>query len=624
MLPDGSLLIHGRIDKQVKLRGLRIELQEVEAIALTTGITRICRSILVTHESLTGQQLALFYVPFDEGAVSFKLLPITDGAKDQIRILRHELQAYLPEYMVPTFIFPITALPLTSSGKVDERALSSPVGKLSTSILSAYSHTEDEADVQSDWSDMEMLIADVIAEQLHQDRSEISRWTTFSALGIDSISAMPIARNLHTVLQKRVPLSLLLQNPSVSRLASAITEAETSENSRPFDGSLLPQELVEAMRKRFENRGQSVAKVLPCTPLQEAMLMASPIWSPTAAEDKATYYNQMMFHLRVPYQAILAHWNEVVRRHEILRACFVTTDNIRHPTVQVILNQYVPKWQVFVTKDDALYERASQLVSSISNTIDREEPPMTLAIIRTQGSGEYLSFICHHAMYDGISMRIMLGEIEALYKGGLLLEPPSLEPFLREIQLQSPNQENFWKQLILGSQPTPLRCRNSAKDMLPSSFSTKASRTSLETVKADLQGIGVSMLALCQTAWAVTLSIISQKGDVLFGNVVAGRSIPLDMIDNLVAPCFNTLPMRMDLSLSTTLIDVMKRFQSLSAKMGPHQFTSLRRIQKCTDTQSRLFDTLVILQPQPIPLDDSLWSLVYEDGPMDVSWGLSY
>jgi non-ribosomal peptide synthetase component F len=130
------------------------------------------------------------------------------------------------------------------------------------------------------------------------------------------------------------------------------------------------------------------------------------------------------------------------------------------------------------------------------------------------------------------------------------------------------------------------------------------------------------MLALCQTAWAVTLSILIQKNDVSFGNVVNGRSISLDMIESLVAPCFNTLPVRMDLSLFQFLIDLMKDFQRLNAKMMLYQFSSLRQIQKHCDNQTRLFDTVVILQLQPTPLDDSLWSLVYEDGIMDVSWRL--
>ncbi|TGJ88616.1 hypothetical protein E0Z10_g179 [Xylaria hypoxylon] len=478
--------------------------------------------------------------------------------------------------------------------------------------------TEDHVDMHSNWSGTETSIADVITDSLKKDRNEISRWTTFSTLGLDSISAMPVARELQSVFGKRIPLSLLLQNPNVSRLASAIDELEGPGESKYSNGPLLPEELIETMRKHFMAKGRSVAKVLPCTPLQEAMVMSSLNPSVTTADNRVAYYNQMLFHLRIAFEIMMRLWNEVVQRHEILRALFVTSDNIRHPAVQIILDSYVPKWQVLETECVSLHERASQHVASTSIATRFDEPPMGLAIIRTQESGDYLSFVCHHAMYDGISMRIMLSEIEALYHGRLLSEPPSIEPFLREMQLSYPNQDTFWRQLFLGFQPTALKCAEATEDKMPRSLNGNASKMSLELIESQLRDTGVSMLALIQTAWAITLAILSQRSDVSFGSVIAGRSISLDMVDNLVAPCFNTLPIRIDLSLSTFLIDVMKGLQSLNAKLMLYQFTSLRHIQKDINTQTRLFDTLVILQPPTTPLDDTLWSLVHEEGVMDI------
>ncbi|KAI1429723.1 putative non-ribosomal peptide synthetase [Xylaria sp. FL1777] len=618
MLPDGSLIILGRMDTQVKLRGLRIELQEIQAVALNAGLTRTCRSILVAHEDSKLQQLALFYVPPENEIDNFQLLPITSRIKEQVRTLRYSFQSSLPDYMIPTFIFPISTLPLTSSGKVDEGALRSSIWGLSTSALDSYSYTEDEADLHSDWSETETLIADIITNSLNQDRSKIGRWTTFSALGLDSISAMPVARKLQSLLQKRVPLSLLLQNPNISRLASVIDELEQPGEPTSSHSPLLPGELIQTMRKRFTAKGKSVVKVLPCTPLQEAMMISSLSPLSEAADNGVAYYNQMLLQLRIPYDVMMGLWNDVVRRHEILRTLFVTSDNIRYPVVQIILDNYIPKWQVLETKGVSLHERAAQHITSTSITSDCDVPPMTLAIIRTTDSGDYLSFVCHHAMYDGISMRIILSEIEALYHGRRLSDPPSIEPFLREMRLSRSSQDDFWRQLFLGFQPVSLRCAEFTKDTMPRTLSVNASHKSLKLIESQLQDAGVSMLALIQTTWAITLSILSRRRDVSFGSVTTGRSISLSEVDKLVAPCFNTLPIRIDLSASTFLIDVMKKFQRLNAKMMLHQFASLRHIQKEVDTQQRLFDTLVILQPPTTPLDETVWSLVYDDGFMDI------
>ncbi|KAI1369753.1 putative non-ribosomal peptide synthetase [Xylaria arbuscula] len=619
MLPDGSLIIHGRIDTQVKLRGLRIELREIQSVALDTGFTQTCRAILITRQETDQQQLALCYVPSGNEKDRFQLLPImSPTSKEQARALRTALQASLPDYMVPSFIFPISALPLTSSGKVDEKALRTTIHKLPVDSLKQYSPDEDETFVNIDWSTTETLIADVITACLKQDRNKIGRWTTFSALGLDSISAMPVARKLQSILQKRIPLSLLLQNPNINRLASVIDGLGAAEEPSPSYDTLLPKELIEAVRKRFETEGKPVANVLPCTPLQEVMVMSSLDPSSATSGNGVAYYNQMLFHLRVPYEVMMGLWNDIVQRHEILRTSFITSENIKHPAIQVILDKYEPEWQVLNTKDVSLHHRASQHVASASIAPCSGVPPISLAIIRSEDSGDYLSFICHHAMYDGISMGLMLLEIEALYYGKHLSSPPSIEPFLREIQLSSSSRTDFWRQLFLGFQPIALACIAPTVDTMPGTLSTNASQASLRYVESQLQSAGVSMLAMVHTAWAITLSTLSQRSDVSFGTVTTGRSIALDEVDNLVAPCFNTLPIRMDLSASTFLIDVMKGFQSLNAKILLHQFSSLRRIQKELKTQTRLFDTLVILQPSADPLDNEIWSLIYENGFMDV------
>ncbi|KAI0201600.1 putative non-ribosomal peptide synthetase [Astrocystis sublimbata] len=618
MLPDGSLLIQGRIDTQVKMRGLRIELQEIQAIALRTGLTRACKSVLIMHQDTNQQQLSLFYVPSDYDTTKFQLLPLLEHYRDQSRTIRLALESCLPDYMVPTFIVPISSLPLTSSGKIDEGQLSRCLNDIPHNEVGAYSFTEDHPDAQSDWSETETLIADVITDLRGNTSGKLSRWTSFSALGLDSISAMPVARKLQSTLGKRIPLSLLLLNPNVNRLASAIDTIIGNEEPLLSRDPLLPTEMEAAIRKRFTSSRQSITKVLPCTPLQEIMVMSS-LSSPAITTNGVAYYNQLLFHLHAPHEVIMGLWNQVVRRHEVLRALFVASDNLRYPAIQVILEDYVLEWEVLQAEGDSPYELASKHIASASSIVPDEKPPMALAIIRTKTAGDYLSFVCHHAMYDGVSMQIILSEIEALHGGSALAEPPSMEPFLREVKLSNPGSDDFWKQLFVKFQLTPLECKKvTSGDTMPRTVPVKAPSLSLKLIESQLRDMGVSMLAFVQTGWALTLSILCQRSDVSLGSVVTGRSIPLDLVDTLVAPCFNTLPLRMDLSRSMFLTGIMKGFQNLNAEVLQYQFTNLRHVQKEVAANTRLFDTLLILQPPATPLDDSLWSLVYEDGFMDV------
>ncbi|KAI1263226.1 amino acid adenylation domain-containing protein [Xylariaceae sp. FL1019] len=615
MLPDKSLIIVGRIDNQVKLRGLRIELQEIQAVVLKTSIARTCTSIVIKLKSTSIQQLALFYVPFDYDNGRFAILPLNEKNKEDIQNLRQRLQTSLPDYMLPTFIVPISSLPLTSSGKVDERSLHKEVDGLPASILSTYSLPEEQIDTIAEWSDLEVSIAEIIAKVLGLDKSSLSLWTSFSALGIDSITAMPIARQLQTALQRRVHLTVLLQNPSIRRLAFALTESEGASVTSVSSVPLLPLDLTESIHRRFATGGRTIESILPCTPLQEAMIMSS---STALNHGALTYYNHMLFQLHVPSHVMVEYWTRMFRRHQILRTCFATSDDLRYAIVQVVMKNNEAPIYLPQSGTGSLRDQALQHMASTKTLVERDQPPVSLAIIKTHDEGDYLSFVCHHAMYDGISMQIMLSEIEAMHRGEHLQIPPPLEPFAQAVQQLPPQQDIFWMDQFQGFVPTLLCGPEVRPDSLPRTLSLPISQRPLDALQSQLQNLHVSMLALCQAAWACTICIVTGDLDICFGSVVSGRSLALEMIDQLVAPCFNTLPIRITLSHTKTLVDIARNLQRMNIEMMPYQFTSLRKVQAGLKSPTRLFDTLFILQPQPMIVDERIWSLAHEEGIMDV------
>ncbi|OTB09392.1 hypothetical protein M426DRAFT_50371 [Hypoxylon sp. CI-4A] len=611
MLPDGSLIILGRIDTQVKLRGLRIELQDIQATVFKTGLARACTSVLVTVGNASIQQLALFYVPNNYDTSSFSILPIADSTRPAVITLRQELQAALPDYMVPSFIFPISALPLTTSGKVDYDLLRHSVDDLPDRTLSTCSYMQDLDEDSSEFTESEILVLEAISKTLHIDKKVISRWSSFAVLGIDSISAIPLARALQTAFQKRIPLSLILSNPSVGRLASVIAEISSATNEPSKRTYILPESLVEVVRQRLANwEERHVERVLPCTPLQEAMLYSS------SSKAASSYCNQMLFKLRVPSEVMKKHWDSMFHRHEILRTFFVTTEDAHYPTAQVVLKSYLPQWKSFVTDEANFQEYVSRHAASLPDALDSGKPPLSLVFI-LRGSTEYLSFVCHHAIYDGVSVKNLLAEIEAESRHEQLPPIPSFESFLRETLPLPAGADEFWSTHLKSFSAVHFDKLAPGSDSALGTLCWNASTHSYSSVTSRLRDLGISLLSLCQTTWAITLSLLQGNSDVCFGNVVSGRSVALDHIDTLVAPCFNTIPIRMNISSVKFLQEVMKRFQQLNPEMVPYRFTGLRKIQSLLSS-SRLFDTVLILQPQAEPLDESIWSLEYEQGAMDV------
>ncbi|KAI0168906.1 hypothetical protein GGR52DRAFT_496538 [Hypoxylon sp. FL1284] len=615
MLPDGSLIISGRVDTQVKLRGHRIELQEIEATTLRSGLVRSCTGVLITPKNASAQQLALFCVPKDHELTDFKILPMTDSTRQTIVAVQQVLRAALPDYMVPSFVVPISATPLTSSGKVDHELIRQSIGGISGQALSLCSSEQNLSNDSLEWTEAEALIVDSISETPGVDVKMISRWGSFAALGIDSISAMPLARRLQTAFGTRIPLSLVLSNPSVGRLASAIVNASSSTENLRKEGTILPKALALAVRERFTCQGGSeVENVLPCTPLQEAMLSSS-----MSSKSEDSYCNQMLFRLRLPSSILAGHWNTMFERHGILRTCFVTTEDKQHPMVQVVLKSYSPSWETFEADSSNFHEHVLAHKGSLSSSVDSGTPPVSLAFIALNDGTEYLSFVCHHAIYDGVSVRIILSEIEALSRHQQLRPPSSFELFLAEALRLPPGVDEFWSRRFQGFSLHHFEKLNQGHDQSNDSnvVSEKASSRSFSSISAQLRDLGISLLPLCQTVWSITVSLLQQSSDVCFGNVVSGRSIALDDVDALVAPCFNTVPVRMDLSRIDFLQDVVKRFQQLNTEIIPYQFTGLRRIQSQLSIP-RLFDTLLILQPPSAPLDQTIWSLEQDYGAMDV------
>lgn len=618
MLPDGSLIISGRIDTQVKLRGQRIELQEIHAVLFKSAFAKACASLLVDQRGNRSQQLVTFYVPWEEAPGNFSVLQFTPPRRQLNTAISQMLRATLPAYMIPTFLIAISSVPLTSSGKIDTRELRQTIQSMPESKLSEHSSEVQAVDDSIELTATERLIAQALTEILAIDPTLVNRWVSLSSLGLDSISAIIFSRKLQDTLRQRVPISLILQSGSIARLAKSLSAADlgSKEGNR---SQWLSSDLVANVKERFisQAKAQAVESILPCTPLQEAMLASS-----SSTSDGLSYCNQMLFRLHQDPQEMVGYWEQMHRRHGILRTCFMSTENAAFPLVQVVMTSFAPAWKYWRSAD--IDQCILEQMKSIQDAIDTCRPPVSLSIIRTPQHENYLSFVCHHAMYDGMAIDVLLSEIESSAEGLPLPPTVSFEPFLREALSLPPDTDQFWEEHLQSFAPQrlPVDIRNiqaTARRDDALEHSIRDLDTPLDTIEERIHYLGGSLLSLCQAAWAMSLSAVLQVPDVCFGNVVSGRSINNDGIERLVAPCFNTVPLRTDLSALASNRAVVNHFRKLNADILPYQFTPLRRIHSSTGmTDAALFETVLLLQPTPRQVEPSVWELERESGSMDV------
>ncbi|KAF5025753.1 hypothetical protein F66182_2086, partial [Fusarium sp. NRRL 66182] len=605
MLSDGSLMILGRIDDQVKLRGQRIEIGEINSTVTSTGLASSAATVLVQRNPTSPKQLALFYVSRHDFS-AFYALEI--DAETQQSLTAH-LQSRLPTYMVPSYLIPISSVPLTPSGKIDKGRLRRCFDALDQPYLEAASKTSPDAQDEGDWGQMDLAIAEAIMESAKVSRDDFGRWTPLMLLGVDSISAIDLARVLGSKLGTRVAVSDILRNPTVAQLARCLGDKtqprEQGVADTPVD--FFPISFVDRIKQRFAKEAKNVKEILPCTPLQEAML----------SRGQSGYYNKVLLRLKADSGSMKSYWKIMSERHDILRTCFATTTDSQRAIAQIVLDEWEIPWRTFDVNELSFDGAIEEHLRTLPDPVDAQTPPASLALLRYRGS-EFLSFICHHALYDGVAIERLLKEVEALASGKDLQPPVSYSQFLRTSTKLPDDTEQFWQQHFQGYRPSTVFSQTATSEIDQSTCTT-----SLDIPLADLQtrlrDLGTTLLSVCQTSWATVLAMAYRRPDVCFGNVVNGRTLDIEGLDRLVAPCFNTIPVRVNLPTNSSHIDMVKQMQRLNTELLAYQFTPLRLIQRTINrTGKHIFDTLLLLQKPLQDIDKNVWTLEGDSGDMDI------
>jgi acyl carrier protein len=209
--PDGTLEFHGRVDRQVKVRGYRIEPGNVEAALDRHPAVR--GSAVLVEEAKSG--LVAYVAPHD---------PATAGDQELTRELRNYLRGQLPDYMVPGRFVWLEQLPLTRSGKLDRRALTAVGGPPSDPASTDESPAEGlEAEVASIWR-----------QTLGLDR--IGADTNFFDVGGHSLLLIQVHSKLKQTLRANLSVLDLFRHPTVRTLARAIASAREEPESSPPAG----------------------------------------------------------------------------------------------------------------------------------------------------------------------------------------------------------------------------------------------------------------------------------------------------------------------------------------------------------------------------------------------------
>lgn len=612
LLEDDSILFMGRLDDQVKIRGQRVELGEITSALLDRDDVRDCSAILLTSDGLS-DRLVIFWVPIVAATAEFNVLNLR-AFRPTILDMFASLSDRLPSYMVPSHLIPISRLPMTAQGKIDTRLLRQCFAGLDEELLNCSTNCQDtikDANMADIW---EIKARDLLADTLHISPESIRRSSSFFALGLDSVSAISLSNAFRKAGLGEFSITTILKHPTIAFLAAA-GPTGTSLNRHSGGPTVQPEEAlspdeISRIRQQLGERSQ-FCKIRPCTPLQEAMLSIG------GSNSRSWYTNAMVFTVHGDLRRLQDSWVLMLERHEILRTSFIATDDPSHAWVQVTWKNASIEWGTI----DFSTRPRQQADEMVANLMKANKPPVWLAI-GTERQTTSLLFCCHHALYDGTAMQTLLDEIQDVYHSRELLPPVSYDLYLQQMLCQDlAFADQFWTRSFEDFEPSyfpDLTGKIKSSQHEQATWQTRL-QLPLSEIRQACQIASLSLLSVVQATWAKLLHFYTGETDVCFGNVVSGRAFPGHELDRLVAPCFNTLPVRLNFDFQKENGALAEQIHTFNINSLDYQLTPLRRIQKLVVHDGRrLFDTLVILQQPNEPLDKTIWTLKEDSGDMDL------
>ncbi|NML39136.1 non-ribosomal peptide synthase/polyketide synthase [Chitinophaga sp. G-6-1-13] len=504
-LPDGNIDYLGRRDDQVKIRGFRVELGEVESVLQRCAGVK--QAAVVAREDGSGTRMLIGYI-------------VPEGNFDRVAI-QTWLSDQLPEYMVPSILLPLEQLPVTSTGKVNRKALP-------------------EVDFRGLTAERYVAPSGVLEEQLAEIWQELLRMPrvgvtdNFFELGGHSLLITRLASAIRRRIGCEVSIRELFQYTTITALSAHLSARQES--------------VVQPAITRRTGVGTA-----PLSFAQERL------WFIDKLQGSLQYHMPWVFRLdgELDIAALTAAFRAILERHEVLRSVIREEDGIGYQEVQPVAG-----WSAeYITESD-LMEAGSDTDSYLSAAIDRpydlsSDMMLRVHIIAHHADSHTLLVMLHHIAFDGWSVSVLVGELAALYRsigGGaeITLPAPALQyadyaawqrDHLSGAVLAS--KLSYWQQQLSGVAVLDLPLDY----VRPPQQSGRGGETWLTldaTLYEGLQALSleenVTLYMTLLAAFKVLLYRYSSQEDICVGTPVAGRQH--EELETLIGFFVNTLALR--------------------------------------------------------------------------------
>ncbi|KAK3291647.1 non-ribosomal peptide synthetase [Chaetomium fimeti] len=451
--------------------------------------------------------------------------------------------------------------------------------EISSQELSKPSTATSCSEVMVAAGDLEQSMKELWADILGMQVDEISATDNFFHLGGDSIASMRLATAAERK-QIKVNVSDIFQHPTLEELCE-FAQAQANVATQEDDTIVQPvfqdeyqafgvidhlgleqEEVVETVCRQLSVFPGDVEDVYPATDYQ-----AWAISHGLMRSRGNTNYFIFRLHGHLDTFRLEQACRKMVASNPILRTLFTT---MRGQVMQVVLRSYQIEFLRYGSEHSAddnfinwLVEQDTQRSAYLSQSIVRFK-------LVLHADGHY---------YDGMCMPLLIQDLEKCYNGQEPMERPSFGKFIQGAAVREEQAVDFWGNLLEGSSMTEI-----VEHSGPSHKHNVDTIRTRNIAPIPVNVAGMSQATLVKAAWALVLAKMSGQRDIVFGNLIFGRNMPVAGIEDIAGPCINIIPVRVGVNAMDSIHDLLALVQEQQMAAMPHEGLGFRRLVKnCTD-----------------------------------------
>jgi amino acid adenylation domain-containing protein len=537
---DGTIECMGRVDHQIKIRGYRVELGEIESVLTGHQAVAQCAAI-VREDPGADKRLVAYVVPTGENQLD-------------VAELRRYLQQRLPDYMIPSAFVEMSRFPSTLNGKLDRKA------------LPALSMTAD--DNKGLLTPTEEVLAGIWAGVLGIER--VGAHQNFFELGGHSLLAAQVVSRARSVLGLEIPLRSLFANPTVAELARDIT-------TRQREGRL-------ASAPKLERAGRA-------GPFQLSFAQQRLWFIEQLGRGGAAYNISFAMRLRgnLDVEALRRSLSEMIRRHEVLRTAFPSQDGRPVPIISAAAEADLVSIDLTDTQQGVRELRATELAQQeAAQTFDLARGPLIRTkLLKLRDTDHVLVVTMHHIVSDAWTIAILAKELPLLYEAFRTSRPSPLA----ELEIQYVDYADWQRQWLSGEvlegyvghwtqrlagYPSVLELpadlpRPPIQNFEGAQLSFTLSKELTDSVKALCAKQGVTLFMSLLGAFYVLLKYYTGRDDLAVGVDVANRNSA--ETEALMGLFVNQLVLRTGLDGNPSFQEVLSRVRETA--LGSYAYQHL-------------------------------------------------